>query len=316
MPGAAAMTETVLAEGIGRYVELFRAQPATSGYPEMRLVGDLLADRFAEDHAPAIRRFETAIAAEGREIALRIYDPGGAGPRAGICYIHGGGFALGSIESFDLAAAALAEASGAVLVSIHYRRLPDCSYAGAQADCDEAFAWLARNAAFLGVDPARILLAGDSAGALMAIACAARARDAGGALPAGLLLFYGTFAMEADRPAYRGAADPLLGQARIAGYVSLFIGSGGLAAGPAPVDRTDLAGLPPTHIVAAGLDPLRDEAGELAARMAAAGIEVSSRVAPGMIHGFLRAAGVSAAARDEIAAAADAVRPWLTPRND
>ncbi|HWL47101.1 MAG TPA: alpha/beta hydrolase fold domain-containing protein [Sphingomonadaceae bacterium] len=303
-----------LAEGIARYVALFGAQPAADGYPALRLVGDLLADRFAEGHAPAVRRFDTAIAVAGREIAVRLHDPGGPGLRPAICYIHGGGFTLGSIESFDLATAALAEATGAVVASVHYRRLPDSPYQAAQADCDQAFAWLTRNAAALAIDPARILLAGDSAGALMALACAANARDAGAPIrPAGLLLFYGTFAMDPDRPAYRDAGDPLLTQPRIATYIGLFVANGGLAAHPAPLDRDDLAGLPPTHIVAAEHDPLRDEAGELAARLAAAGVAVTHRVAPGMIHGFLRAVGVSGPARAELAMAAVAVRPILWP---
>lgn len=293
-----------LAEGIDRYVALFRAAPPAVDLPTMRLTGDLSAHRFAENHRPAIRSFDTAIAAPGREIAVRIHDPGGQGLRPAICYFHGGGFSLGSIESFDIATAALAEASGAVVASVQYRRLPEGSYAEAQADCNEGFAWLVRQAPALAIDPDRILIAGDSAGALMALACAANARDAGSATPAGLLLFYGTFEMNAEHPAYRDAPDPLLNQPRIAAYVRLFIESGGLAVAPAPVERDDLAGLPPTHIVAAELDPLCDEAGELAARMAAAGVTVSHHVATGMIHGFLRAAGASAAARDEIARAA------------
>ncbi|MFD2498292.1 alpha/beta hydrolase [Rhizorhabdus histidinilytica] len=72
----------------------------------------------------------------------------------------------------------------------------------------------------------------------------------------------------------------------------------------------------PTHIVAAALDPLCAEAGELAERMRMAGVEVSHRIAPGMIHGFLRAAGVSAAVRDELARAAATIRPLLSPRDD
>ncbi|MES2497366.1 MAG: alpha/beta hydrolase [Pseudomonadota bacterium] len=304
-----------LAEGIDRYVALFRDQPPSSGMAAMRLTGDLLADRFAGDHRPAVRHFDTAIAAPGREIGVRIHDPGRGGQRPAICYLHGGGFALGSIESFDIATAALAEATGAVVASVHYRRLPETPYAGTQSDCDEGFAWLVRNTASLDVDPARIILAGDSAGALLALAAAANARDMGTAVPAGLLLFYGTFTMDAGRAAYRTARDPLLSQPRIASYVSLFVDAGGLTAGPAPADRSDLAGLPPTHIVAAEFDPLCGEACELAERMAAAGIDISIRIAPGMIHGFLRAAGVSAAARDELAKAAAAISPWLWPQD-
>jgi len=317
MDGAATAEKQApaLAGGLDRYVALFRAAPPAPTLAATRLGGDLLADRFAEAYRPAVRSFDTAIAAPDREIAVRIHDPGGSGLRPAICYIHGGGFAMGSIESFDIATAALAEASGAVVASVQYRRLPEASYADAQADCDEGFAWLVRQAEALAIDPGRILVAGDSAGALMALSCATRVRDMGAPTPAGLLLFYGTFAMDADRPAYRSAADPLLSQPRIESYVRLFAESGGLAAGPAPVDRTDLAGLPLTHIVAAELDPLCAEAGELAERLAAAGVTVSIRTAPGMIHGFLRAAGVSAAVREELARAIEAVRPLILPRD-
>lgn len=300
-----------LADGIARYVELFRAQPPGPDIETIRLLGDLNAARFAQGFVPRVTRFDTWIAAPMREIPLRIYDPGGAGQRAALCYFHGGGFSMGSVESFDVAAAALAEATGAVVASVQYRRLPDADYAAAQDDCDRSFAWLARQAGALDIDPGRIGVAGDSAGALLAFACAANARDAGGSLPACMLLFYGTFAMEPDRPDYVASRDPLLTGERVKQYIALFRRCGGLDAHPAPVDRTDLAGLPPTHIVGAEFDPLCDEAEALAQRLNAAGVPAMFRRAPGMIHGFLRAAGVSFDARVELARAADAVRPFL-----
>ncbi|MBT2187331.1 alpha/beta hydrolase [Sphingobium nicotianae] len=304
----------VFAEGIADYVALFRQTAPSTDMEVMRLFGDMTAGRFAQGLAVNVRRFDTSIAAPGREIAVRVYDPAGNRAseelRPAICYFHGGGFALGSVQSLDLATAALAEATGAVLVSVEYRRLPDSDYPAAQADCDEAFGWLARRADMLGVDPARIAVSGDSAGALLAFCCAANARDAGGTVPVCQLLFYGTFAMDPDRPAYKTALDPNLVVARIHNYIALYKEQGG---GPAPVDRTDLAGLPPAHIVAAQYDPLCEEAGEFADRLRAAGVPVTHHVAPGMIHGFLRAIGVSPPARDELTAAAQAIRPLLWP---
>ncbi len=294
------------APGIARYVELFRDQPPAPDIETLRLLGDLHAARFAQGLAPRVSRFDTCIAAAGREIPIRIYDPGGPGPRAALAYFHGGGFSMGSIASFDLAAAALAEAIGAVVASVHYRRLPDSDYAAAQDDCDQAFAWLVRNAALLDVAPERIGAAGDSAGALLAFACAANARDHGGPVPACMLLFYGTFAMDPERPDYAGSRDPLLTGERVRQYIALFRRCGGLDAAPAPLDRADLAGLPPAHIVAAEFDPLRGEGEQFAERLGA-----SFRCAPGMIHGFLRAIGVSPDARAELARAAEAVRPYL-----
>jgi len=301
----AMIRSAILAEGIERYVALVRAQPPAADVETMRLLGDLTGHRYAEGYDPTVRRFDTFIAAPGREIALRIFDPGGEGLRPAICYIHGGGFAFGSIESFDIVGAALAAATRSVVVSVQYRRLPESDYAGAQADCDEAFAWTIRQAGALAIDPARIAIAGDSAGALLALACAATAQ------PLCLLLFYGTFAMNSDAPAYDGALDPLLTAARVRQYIALFERCGGLGDQPAPVDREDLAALPPTHIVAAEYDPLCAEAIQLAARLDEAGVPTTIHVAPGMVHGFLRAVGVSPAARTEVAMAAEAIRPLL-----
>ncbi|WP_168355875.1 alpha/beta hydrolase [Sphingomonas gei] len=296
----------ILAAGIDDYVALVSAQPPAADLETMRLVGDLNGHRYAEGFDPGVRRFDSYVAAPRREIALRVFDPGGEEPRPALCYFHGGGFALGSIESFDIVGAGLAEATGAVVVSVQYRRLPETDYAGARADCDAAFAWLARHAEALGVDPARIGVAGDSAGALLALSlCAANAQ------PICQLLFYGTFAMDPEAPAYANGLDPLLTADRVRQYITLFTRCGGLDDNPAPVDRQDLAVLPPTHIVAAEHDPLCAEAVQLAARLEEAGVPTTIRIAPKMIHGFLRALGVSAAARAEVAAAAEAIRPML-----
>lgn len=295
-----------LSDGIARYVELFRAQPPAPDIETTRLLGDLNAARFAQGFAPKVTRFDTHVVAPGREIPLRIYDPGGEGARPAFAYFHGGGFSMGSIESFDIAAAALAEAAGAVVASVQYRRLPDADYAAAQDDCDRAFAWLARQAGALGLAPGGIGVAGDSAGALLAFACAAGARDAGGPVPACMLLFYGTFAMDPERPDYAESRDPLLTGERVRHYIALFRRCGGLDAHPAPIDRADLAALPPAHIVGAELDPLCAEGEALAGRLGA-----SFRRAPGMIHGFLRAVGTSPDARAELARAVEAVRPFL-----
>jgi acetyl esterase len=300
-----------LASGISHYIDLFRDTPPAPDLATMRLNGDLGAWRFARADDARVRRYDTSIAIDDCSIPVRVYDPGGGGMRPAICYFHGGGFSMGSIESFDIIGAALAERCSAVVVSVHYRRLPEADYAAAQADCDATFAWMIRQAEALGIDPARTGVAGDSAGALLALCCAANQRDSGRPRPAFQLLFYGTFAMDPARPAYAASRDPLLTGERVRQYIALFHARGGLEGHPAPVERTDLAGLPPTHVVAAELDPLREEAGELVAALQAAGVAASMRVAPGMIHGFLRAIAVSDAARAELNRAAIALQAIL-----
>lgn len=296
--------------GIATYVDLCRAPSGSTDLEAMRLEGDLSAHRFAGNFSVEVTRFDTFIAAPGREIAVRVYDPGGTGARPGMVYFHGGGFAFGSIESFDIVGAGLAAETGAVVVSVQYRRLPDVKYPAAQDDCDLAFAWCVRQAEILGIDPDYLGVAGDSAGALLALACAANARDAGATMPRFQVLLYGAFAMDPDRPDYTESRDPLLVTDRIRGYIDLFRRCGGLDRRAAPIDRKDLAGLPPTHLVAAELDPLRGEAIVMAERLDGAGVPVTLRHAPGMIHGFLRAIGVSGAARQELAHAAAAMRPF------
>ena len=295
--------EAPLAEGIARYVELFRQQQPAETLAGMRLSGDLGASRFAES-GDRLETFDTAIALPGREVAVRVHAPDGEGPHPTICYFHGGGFSHGSTASFDVASHALARASGAQVVSIQYRRLPDSDFAAAQEDCDAAFAWLARNAALLGADPARLVLAGDSVGALFALNCALANRGQG-IQPNALLLFYGAFALRRQDDAYHGAGDPLLGPDRIAAFVNLYARCGG----PRPaLDRPDLGGLPPVHLVAAQHDPLAVDSVWLAEALGAAGVKVGLRVAPGMIHGFLRAVALSPPVREELRLAADAVR--------
>lgn len=302
-PASVRPEEAPLAEGIVRYVELFRQQPPAETLAGMRLSGDLGASRFAET-GERLETFDTAIALPGREVAARVHVHAGEGPYPAICYFHGGGFSHGSTASFDVASHALARASGAQVVSIQYRRLPDSDFAAAQEDCDAAFAWLARNAALLGADPARLVLAGDSVGALLALNCAL-ARRGQGIQPSALLLFYGAFALRREDPAYHDAGDPLLGPERIAAFVDLYARCGGPAD---PLDRPDFGGLPPVHLVAARHDPLAVDSARLADALRAAGVKVDLRVAPGMIHGFLRAVALSPPAREELRRAAQALR--------
>lgn len=297
--------EAPLAEGIARYAELFRQQPPAGTLAGMRLSGDIAAWRFADAGGDGPASFDTAIALPGREVAVRIHLPEGEGPHPAICYFHGGGFSHGSTASFDVATRALARESGALVASVHYRRLPESGFAAAQDDCDAAFAWLARNAALLGADPARLVLAGDSVGAFFALNCALADRDAG---VRALLLFYGAFALRGDDDAYHGAGDPLLNPQRIAAFVDLYERCGGPACRPYPLSRNDLGGLPPVQIVSAQHDPLAVDSARLADALRAAGVTVDLRVAPGMIHGFLRAVAVSPPARAELRRAAQALR--------
>lgn len=307
----------LLAEGMEAYLAAFRAAQSPPGgtLAGARLSSDLGADAFARPPVPGLRRHVSFIVLPGREIAVTIFHPGRAVERPGICYFHGGGFAFGSIETFDVVAQALAEETGAVVVSVQYRRLPENSYRAAQEDCFAAFQWVVANAALLGVDARRIAVAGDSVGALFATVTAMMARDAGPTVrPVCQLLMYGAYALVPGRPSYLRGRDPLLSAQRVEDFVRLYRQSQEAEPfHPPPLSTPDLSGLPPVVLIGAEYDPLRAEGDEYADLLRAAGVEAEVMTAPGMIHGFLRAVAMSPAAARVMKSAAKAIGPYLWP---
>ncbi|MFV3075333.1 alpha/beta hydrolase [Niveispirillum fermenti] len=314
---SATAAPATLAEGMEAYLGAFRAAQSPGGgtLSAARLLSDLNAGAFARPPAPGLRRHASFIVAPGREIGITLFHPGRDIERPGICYFHGGGFVFGSVESFDIVAQGLAEATGAVVVSVQYRRLPESSYHAAQEDCLTAFQWLVSHAGLLGVDPRRIAVAGDSVGALFATMTAIMARDAGlDVRPVCQMLMYGAYALIPDRPSYHQGRDPLLTVPRVEDFVRIYRQS--QAAEPflmPPLSVPDLSGLPPALLIGAEHDPLRGEGEDYAARLHDAGVPVQVRTAPGMIHGFMRAIGLSPAAAYEMETMAGTARPFLWP---
>jgi acetyl esterase len=315
----AAQEPVVLAEGIDAYIALFRTAQAPAGGPPtlagMRLAGDIAARAFQRPYPEGMHVFTTFAVGEAHELALRIYHPGRDQLRPALCYYHGGGFSMGSLESFDGLAAALSAASGAVVISVHYRRIPESSCRQAQEDCYAALLWLAEHAAALGVDPRRLGVAGDSAGAMLATTTAMMARDRGGPALCCQGLFYGVFSLDPARPYYEVGRDPVLTRDKVESYIALYrqTDAADPAAYGAPVDAADLTGLPPAVMVGAEHDLLLDEDRDYADRLRAAGVEADLHVAPGMIHGFLRAVVVSSAAQAEMDRIGLALRRRLQP---
>ena len=308
-------TPPSLPEGMQSYVDAFRAaQGGSSSLSAARLHSDMGAAAFRTADAVPVPSFTTFIVLEGREIGVRIYRPGGDTPKPGVCYFHGGGFMFGSIETFDTVAAGLAEEIGAVVASVQYRRLPENRYDDAQDDCYAALAWLGEHAGSLGIDPARLCVAGDSVGALMATTAAMQARDHGGPALACQILLYGAFALESGRTAYERSRDPLLTGANVEKFIDLYHRTRGASQTYAPpLAADDLGRLPPAIVIGAEHDPLCDEALEYAARLARAGTRVETHIASGMIHGFLRARAMSPAAAHELTSIAAMAHAHLRP---
>ncbi len=238
------------------------------------------------------------------EIPLRIYRPTPDAGGPAVVYFHGGGMVLGSNRSFEPLARMLATAGGATVVAVDYRLAPENP---APAQFDDAFAatsWVFDNADRLGVDPARLAVAGDSAGGSLAAAVSLAARDHSGPAIAAQVLMYPGLDRDMAAPSIVASPDaPMLSLDDIHYMHDL----ADLGAGPphdayrVPAYATDLSRLPPAIVVTAGCDPIRDWGERYAARLRDAGVQTTLTRYPGVYHGFLMRADATARGRLAIA---------------
>ncbi len=219
-------------------------------------------------------------------VALRIYRPRGMkGDLPGILYLHGGGFCIGSIDAEHAGAIAVANAIGAVVVSVDYRLAPENPYPAGLEDCYTA---LVRMAELDCVDTARLAVHGQSAGGGLAAATALLARDRGGPV----LCFQSLGIPELDdrleTPSMVAFTDtPMWSRAQAIKSWEYYLGGKPADGYAAPARNEDLSGLPPAYVVTCELDPLRDEGITYAMRMLAAGVSVELHSYPGAFHGAM-----------------------------
>lgn len=224
-----------------------------------------------------------------------------------VAFFHGGGFVVGSINTHDGQARLICRDTEAVVVSFEYRLAPETKFPGAVEDCLAATRWVVEHAAELGGDPAKIAIAGDSAGGNLAAVVAQLLRDEGTQLAAQLLLYPATDFSDADNYPSReeNGSGYLLTAADMLWFSEQY-----LPAGLAATDLKDsrlsplhgkLADLPPAVVATAEFDPLRDEGNAYAKALADAGVTVRHHCFPGMIHGFFGLGVVSTAAAEAAA---------------
>jgi acetyl esterase len=240
-------------------------------------------------------------------IPARLYRPPERdGPLPLVVYLHGGGWMIGSIESFDTVVRALANRSGAIVVSVGYRLAPEAPFPAGLEDCLCAVRWLAANASELGADPERMAIAGDSAGGNLATVVARRLR---GEVPLrAQALIYPVADAGCNTASYRDFGEGHgLTAASMQRFWNVYLdGSDGMDPDASPLRADDLDGCPPAFVLTAGFDPLRDEGEAYAEALREAGVEVDLRRYDGAIHGFWRwlaVARLSHRAIDEVAGA-------------
>lgn len=236
------------------------------------------------------------VVGDGGPIRIRIYRPEGDGLLGCLVYFHGGGWVVGNLDSHDAIAAEIAHRSHAVVVTVDYRLAPEHRYPAGHEDCWRVLSTVEASPETFGVDPGRIAVGGDSAGANIAAGLAVRARDRGDLMIAGLVLIYGAFGGSENLPSYTECSDaPMLTTADMHAYHQLYFGSDQVPNDPlaGALNALNMDGLPPAFIQAAEYDPLRDDSLELARRLGDAGVPVELHVESGLVHGFLRSRHVT-----------------------
>lgn len=250
----------------------------------------------------------------GGPIALRLIRPETPGPHPIVIFLHGGGWVVCDLDTHQPLAAALARGSGAAVLMVDYRLAPEHPYPAAIDDCAAAFAWIHAEGRRHGLDPARVAVAGDSAGGNLAAVLALRIRDASDAPDlAGQYLMYPVIDLPdpARYPSYiSNGRDYGLSLEAMAWYWHLYAGSAAATPDTIPMLAGDFSGLAPALIQTAEYDVLRDEGEAYAARLAGAGVPVSLARHQGMIHGFLSLSGLVPAADAAIAQGS----AWLRSR--
>ncbi|QKC80118.1 alpha/beta hydrolase [Mesorhizobium erdmanii] len=264
------------------------------------------------EHEPVAATSQQAIDGPNGPITIRIHRGTGA-PRTGaraVLYLHGGGWVIGSLNSHDEICRWLANLGNAVVVCPDYRLAPEHKFPAGLEDCTAALRFMAENAGELGIDPARIAVAGDSAGGNLAAVLALLARDGQAPPLAAQILIYPNTDARQTADSYRRFGDGFgLTAATMAWFRNHYVRT--------PADVTDwrvspllassLAGGAPAFVVITGHDILADEGMAYAERLQADGVPVVLRRWPGQIHGFVSMGRHIPAARQAVSEAAG----WL-----
>ncbi|MGZ4273685.1 MAG: alpha/beta hydrolase [Solirubrobacteraceae bacterium] len=239
-------------------------------------------------------------------LRARLYRP----VRGRLClvvYLHGGGWTIGDVGSFDRMCRRLAAHSGCAVLCPEYRLAPEHPWPASVDDAVATLRWVAAQPAELGALSGRVAVAGDSAGGtLAALSCLRLRGSEPGARPDLQVLLYPNTDLADDSPSMRDKAAGFgLGVDAIHFFNAQWVPDRALWSDPrvSPLRATDVSGLPAALIVTAEHDPLRDQGEAYARRLTEAGVAVTLRREVGLIHNFMLLDEISPAA----AAAADRV---------
>ncbi|MER9329962.1 alpha/beta hydrolase [Mesorhizobium sp. M0488] len=269
------------------------------------------------EHEPVATTSQRQIDGPKGPVTIRIHRGIGA-PRTGaraVLYLHGGGWVIGNLDSHDEICRWLANLGNAVIICPDYRLAPEHKFPAGLEDCMAALRFMAEHAGELGIDPARIGVAGDSAGGNLAAVLALLSRD--GMVPplAAQILFYPNTDARQTADSYRHFGDGFgLTAATMAWFRDHYVRTPDdiLQWRVSPLLAPSLAGAAPAFIAVAGCDILADEGTAYAERLRAEGVPVVLRLWPGLVHGFVSMGRHIPAARQAVSETA----AWLRQMPD
>ncbi len=284
-----AVVDQLMAYGNVPYPQLTGFQARMEKTPT-NAVMDLLMKTGLPPTPPAVAvNHRTIPVGPSQGLLVRTYTPLGASGRLPVVvYFHGGGWVIADLDTYEAGAVALATQANAVVVSVAYRQAPEHPYPAAHDDAFAAYQWVVQNAASIGGDPARVALAGESAGGNLAVATAIRARDEGAAMPAAIVSVYPIADGDVQSASYDRYANALpLNRGGMEWFFDHYTPDWRTREYPyVDLVEADLSGLPPTTVINAQIDPLEAEGGDLADALEAAGVDVERRVFSGVTHEF------------------------------
>ena len=282
-----------LAQLGGKPIESLSAEEARQQPTPADAVQKILAEGGGAPEFAGTIRNEQIPGPEG-EIDVRIYTPQGEGPFPLVVYVHGGGWVIADLDTYDSSARALCTGSGAVVVSTHYRQAPEHVFPAAHDDVFAAYQWAREHASELNADAARCAIAGESAGGNMALATCLTARERGVELPVHQLLVYPVASTSLDWESVEGNARAKpLNKAMLPWFLEKYAPGEEHRKDPRlDLLSADLSGLPPCTVITAEIDPLLSEGLALVEKLREAGVDVEHRDFRGVTHEFFGMTGV------------------------
>ncbi|CAN5717921.1 N/A [soil metagenome] len=308
----------VVMEKLGSYgdkpTESITAQAARKQHSPTDAVMDVMKDHNIVAPPSMADTNGIEIQVQGGTVHARIYTPKeGKAPYPVIVYYHGGGWVIADLNTYDASAKGLAEQTGAVVVSVHYRQGPEFKFPTAHNDAFAAYEWVLKNAASINAVPKIIAVAGESAGGNLACNVSIMARDKGIMVPLHQLLVYPIAGSDMNSESYvKYAAAKPLNKPMMAWFAKNYLGDMGKLADPrVDLAKANLKGLPPTTIIAAEIDPLMTEGKILADKLKDAGVTVNYKLYEGVTHEFFGMATLLQDAKDAQAVAAADLKKGL-----